>query len=139
MKKIVITLILILSATYIGVAQETYKITVEFSGMKTDKGGLYVGLYDNESSFLKNGIQNKLVSVKDKKATVVFEGVKPGVYAISSFHDENDNKKMDTRFFGIPKEPVGLSRDAKGFMGPPKYRDAKFTVDKDITLKINMY
>ncbi|CAM1374484.1 DUF2141 domain-containing protein [Tenacibaculum xiamenense] len=139
MKKIAITLILLLSVTCITFAQETYKITVEFSGMKTDKGDLYVGLYDNESSFLKKGIQNKLVSVKDKKATVVFEGVKPGVYAISSFHDENDNKKMDTRIFGIPKEPVGLSRDAKGFMGPPKFKDAKFTVDKDVTLKINMY
>ena len=139
MKKIAITLILMLSTTYASIAQETYKITVEFSGMKTDKGDLYVALYDSESSFLKNGIQNKLVSVMDKKATVVFEGVKPGVYAISSFHDENDNKKMDTRIFGIPKEPVGLSRDAKGFMGPPKYKDAKFTLDKDITLKVNMY
>ncbi|SEB81454.1 Uncharacterized conserved protein, DUF2141 family [Tenacibaculum sp. MAR_2009_124] len=139
MSKIVITLTLFLGATYMAIAQETYKITVEFSGMKTDKGNLYVGLYDNAASFLKNGIQNKLVSVKGKKAKVVFEGVKPGEYAISSFHDENDNKKMDTRIFGIPKEPVGLSKDAKGFMGPPKYKDAKFIVDKDITLKINMY
>ena len=29
-------------------------------------------------------------------------------------------------FFGIPKEAYGCSNNAKGFMGPPKYEDAKF-------------
>ena len=40
----------------------------------------------------------------------------------------NNNKKMDTNFFGIPKEPIGISNDATGFMGPPKYKNAKFKV-----------
>jgi uncharacterized protein (DUF2141 family) len=28
----------------------------------------------------------------------------------------------------MPKEGVGTSNNAKGRMGPPKYRDAKFTI-----------
>jgi uncharacterized protein (DUF2141 family) len=42
-------------------------------------------------------------------------------------HDENDNGKMDTDWMGIPKEGYGATRDAKGIMGPPKFKDAAFT------------
>jgi uncharacterized protein (DUF2141 family) len=28
----------------------------------------------------------------------------------------------------MPKEPVGATRDAKGSFGPPKFKDASFTV-----------
>mgnify|MGYP005997300017 FL=1 len=45
---------------------------------------------------------------------------------------------MDTNFLGIPKEPIGMSNNAKGFMGPPKYKDAKFNVTKDVVLTINV-
>ena len=45
---------------------------------------------------------------------------------------------MDTNFLGIPKEPIGISNNAKGFMGPPKYKDAKFELKHDKTLKINI-
>ena len=38
---------------------------------------------------------------------------------------------MDTNFLGMPKEGVGASNDAKGFMGPPKYQDAKFRLTTD--------
>jgi uncharacterized protein (DUF2141 family) len=39
---------------------------------------------------------------------------------------------------GIPKEAYAASNDAKGFMGPPKYKDAKFqaTQNKHIVLKV---
>jgi uncharacterized protein (DUF2141 family) len=33
---------------------------------------------------------------------------------------------MDSNFFGIPKEGVGASNDARGHPGPPHYKDAKF-------------
>ena len=74
----------------------------------------------------------------DKKAIITLKDTPVGVYAVSAFHDINDNKKMDTNFLGIPKEPTGMSNNAKGFMGPPKYKDAKFKVLKDIKLTINI-
>jgi uncharacterized protein (DUF2141 family) len=55
-----------------------------------------------------------------------FTGLRPGTYAISVFHDENSNGKLDTNFLGIPKEGVGASNDAKGHFGPPKFADAAF-------------
>jgi len=39
-------------------------------------------------------------------------------------HDENSNGKMDTNFIGMPREGVGASNNAKGHMGPLKFRAA---------------
>jgi uncharacterized protein (DUF2141 family) len=65
-------------------------------------------------------------AIRNRRAVCVFRNVRPGVYAISAFHDENRNKELDTNFLGIPTEGWCTSRNAKGFLGPPKFDDAKF-------------
>ena len=49
-------------------------------------------------------------------------------YAVHVFHDLDSNGKMKTNFIGIPREPTGVSNEAKGKFGPPKFKDAKFAV-----------
>lgn len=138
MKKLFLIGTFLITGLLSSFAQETYTITANFSGMKSDKGDLFVALYNKEGEFLKKSFKGSIVTINNKTATAIFENIPKGEYAISCFHDENDNKKMDTRIFGIPKEPIGMSNDAKGFMGPPKYSDAKFLVDKNLTLAINV-
>lgn len=138
MQKIVVIIMIFISGVFTSLAQDKHTITIEFTGMESDKGSLFVALYNKETDFLKKPYRRKIVEINNKKATAVFEGILPGVYAVSSFHDENDNKKMDTRMFGIPKEPIGTSNNAKGFMGPPKYKDAKFEVKENSTLQIKV-
>lgn len=117
--------------------EETFNLTIEISGMKTDTGKVFIAIYDKKETFLKNG-KGANATVKDKKAIAYFKNLKKGNYAVSLFHDENDNKIMDTKIFGIPKEPYGFSNDATGFMGPPKFKDAKFTLDSNKTIIINV-
>jgi len=70
---------------------------------------------------------------------VVFEDLPFGEYAVSLMHDENRNGKIDTNFLGIPKEGYGASNDAKAVLGPPKYADARFLLDKpDMTMEIKV-
>ena len=139
MQRIIITVSLFLfSFIQQLTAQENHSITIEFTGMESDKGNLYVALYDNKEDFLKKSIKGHIVEVKDKKATVIFKNIPEGEYAVSAFHDENDNKKMDTKIFGIPKEPIGMSNDATGFMGPPKYKDAKFSLKSEVSISITI-
>jgi uncharacterized protein (DUF2141 family) len=69
---------------------------------------------------------------------VIFKDIPKGEYAVSFVHDENDNKKMDTNFIGIPKEDFGCSNNATGVMGPPKYEDAKFQLTKNKTINIKI-
>jgi len=50
----------------------------------------------------------------------------PGVYAVSVFHDENMNQKLDKNFVGVPKEGYGDSNNPKKKMGPPSFEETKF-------------
>ena len=139
MKKIMLTIAILLHGILSSYAQEeTFHLTVHISGLKTDKGSLLVGLYNTEERFLKEPFKSNIIKIRNKKSMVIFKNIPKGTYAVSFVHDKNDNKKMDTNFFGIPKEAFGCSNNAKGFAGPPKYEDAKFqlTENKTINLKI---
>ncbi len=113
-------------------------LTVEISGFKTDKGHVYISLFNTEEQFLKKGIKSAKVIIDNNFCSATFEGLKKGEYAVSLFHDENQNDKMDTKIFGIPKEPYGFSNNAKALMGPPKFKDAKFSLAKNKTIVISL-
>ena len=55
-----------------------------------------------------------------------FGPVPAGRYAISLFHDENGNGRLDKRLF-MPREGYGFSRNAPVMMGPPRFASAAFT------------
>ncbi|MDG1529618.1 MAG: DUF2141 domain-containing protein [Polaribacter sp.] len=140
MQKVIGTVVLVIASFFSSHGQENtnFTITVNMTGMKSDKGDVYVALYNAKKDFLKTTFKTSIVKIVDQKATAIFTGLEKGVYAISVFHDKNDNKKMDTNFLGIPKEPIGMSNDAKAFMGPPKFKDAKFMVAADVVLSIRI-
>jgi len=77
-------------------------------------------------------------SIANNKCSFTFEGLPHGMYAIACYHDENNNGKIDTNFFGVPKEGTGASNNAKGFMGPPSFSNAKFLLSTNATEEISM-
>jgi len=117
-------------------------IHVDVVGLRNDKGKVFCALYASADGFPKDGqkaIRRDTSSISDKKASCEFSGVEPGTYAISVFHDENSNGKLDTNFMGIPREGVGASNDARGHMGPPKFDAAKFELARGrLNLKITI-
>ncbi|TCK68857.1 uncharacterized protein (DUF2141 family) [Winogradskyella wandonensis] len=106
--------------------ENTQDIIVNISGLDNDKGRLLVGLYNSEANFLDQRFMSVIGEISNKTGKVVFTDVPEGIYAVSFIHDENNNGKMDTNFLGIPKEDYGCSNNARGTMGPPKWKDAKF-------------
>lgn len=117
----------------------TNEITVIVSNLNNNKGKVFVALYNSESNFLKKQIKGNISDIEKNSCTVTFKDIPNGIYAISLFHDVNNNNKMDTNFLGIPKEDYGCSNNAKGFMGPPKWEDAKFQINnKSIIQQIKL-
>jgi uncharacterized protein (DUF2141 family) len=54
-------------------------------------------------------------------------------------HDENMNGKLDKNFVGAPKEGYGASNNPKKRMGPPKFDEAKFSLNKpEQTIEIKL-
>ena len=104
-------------------------LTVEVHGFHNNNGNAIVELFNREDAFPKlpeKAVRIIYSKIENKKAIATFENIPKGEYAVSVYHDENNNKKMDTNILGIPKEGVGASNDARGHFGPPKYNDAKF-------------
>ena len=64
--------------------------------------------------------------ISNGHAVCEFAGIASGTYAVSVFHDENSNGKLDTNIMGIPREGVGASNNARGHFGPPKFAAAAF-------------
>lgn len=72
-------------------------------------------------------------------ATIDVGHLPPGTYAVSAYLDENGNHKLDSRVFGIPKEPVGASNNPRERVGPPRFSECAFQFgDADLTLPINL-
>lgn len=115
----------------------------EIVGLRNLKGAVLCALHDKAEAYpdkakLAARTAQTLVD-DDKKAVCEFAGLAPGDYALSVIHDENNNKQMDTNFIGMPQEGVGASRNAKGFMGPPKFQDAKVRYEGvRMVMKVNI-
>ncbi|RAR70108.1 DUF2141 domain-containing protein [Flavobacterium aciduliphilum] len=136
MNKIIVTFVIL--ATH-WVSAQNVSLTVQVLGFKNNNGKVCVGLYNSEGTFLKETFLTMNAEIVDQKATVVFQNVPAGDYAVSLYHDENNSGILEKGAFGIPKEDFACSNNAKGKMGPPKYNDAKFslTETKTITITLN--
>jgi uncharacterized protein (DUF2141 family) len=118
------------------VSAQNVNLTVSVSGLKNNVGILKVGLYNSDGTFLKSIYKSIRSEIKENGAKVTFEGIPKGEYAISAYQDENNNGKLDKNIMGIPSEDVACSNNAKGFMGPPKYKDAKFKINNDLKIDV---
>ena len=118
-------------------------LTIELTGLAKAEGHVYIAVYDNPDDWLGDEkVAGKQVAIADAlvdELVVATMSLPEGEYAISIFYDANDNGELDTNFIGIPKEPVALSNNAKAKFGPPKYKDAVFSLTADgLTQRIEM-
>jgi len=118
-------------------------LSVTITGLRSTKGKVLLSLFSGPEGFPGG---DKAVAVataeiaEDKTAQHGFTGLVPATYALAFVHDENDNGKLDTGAFGIPKEGFGASRDPKVRLGPPRFKDAAVAItgsraERFLTLK----
>lgn len=122
----VITYLLFLIAGTAIQAQNT--IEVSLTDFKNNKGTVRVGLYNTEGDFLDKTYKSLSSAIANKEAKVTFTDIPDGTYAISSFHDADDDGELKMFMGMIPSESYGCSNGARGYFGPPKWEDAKFEV-----------
>jgi uncharacterized protein (DUF2141 family) len=117
-------------------------VTVKVTSLRDVQGTVRACLTDDSKTFpnCPKGAHTQSADVPASAETrLVFTGVKPGDYAISLLHDENNNGKMDKKMLFMPKEGYGFSRDAPVKMAPPSFDSAKFTVGSEpvnLTIKV---
>lgn len=129
MKKRVIFLLAVFF-TFAIIAQENEggTIELEITDIESSKGKLMIGLYQDASHWLNKPYKGIIGKIKAGKCIAVFEDIPSGTYAISLFHDENDNDELDMFLGFYPKESTACSNNAPAKFGPPTWEDAKFEV-----------
>jgi uncharacterized protein (DUF2141 family) len=118
-------------------------LTITVNGVHSSTGTVFIAVYDSDSSFMNQPQAKVRARSKATKGqmTFVIPYLPKGNYAVASYHDENDNGKMDANSLGIPTEGYGFSNDAQGNAGPPKYSQAAFEfdgkTDKTVAFSLN--
>jgi uncharacterized protein (DUF2141 family) len=106
-------------------------LTVHVIGARNAKGKIRAALFHGAEGFPNDAshafrTQPADIDPQTSSAQIVFTDLPAGVYAVSVFHDENMNQKLDKNFVGVPKEGYGTSNNPKKKMGPPSFEETKF-------------
>lgn len=105
------------------------RLTVTATALRNSRGEVAVTLYpDDPRRFLAKG--GKLLRVRvstQAPQTIACFWVKPGYYAVATYHDENGDHDFNRTLFTI-KEGFGFSNDAPTLMGLPRFAQARFAV-----------
>ncbi len=117
------------------------QLQIEVSNLKVTKGTLMLAMFNSADGWPDGeGKAFKLITqkVSTAGAQVITLSVPPGTYAISMYHDENDNKKMDKNWVGYPTENFGFSNSVKVTIAAPKFAECSFVVSaaKKIFIKL---
>lgn len=119
-------LALVPASTVVAAEQAPESNEVQFRTELRERGGVVrCGLFARDG-WLNNPVGAAIVRANTAKPICVFRGIPEGTYGLSAFHDKNGNGKLDTNFVGMPTEDYCASNNARGFMGPPSFEDAKF-------------
>lgn len=129
-----------------GMAANADELIVHVDNIKK-AGEIHIAIYDSAEAFEADrgekggaapGItQGTIEMVEPGSVTYRYE-LPPGTYAIGIFHDANLNNRLDNYFFGVPREQYGFSNNARGFMGPPSFEDAAFSVEGKTEISISL-
>ena len=136
MKKKILAIVCV--STFFWFELSAGEIRILVSNIEEKKGTIHYGVYNNpklfpdESGKVLGGFEEVSKVIEDG---LLIEDLEESNYAIAIFHDKNSNDKFDT-FFSIPKEKFGFSKNARVFLGPPKFEDVSFFVEQNSTVEI---
>ena len=114
------------------------ELTVEVTNIQPIQSTLYISLYKDAQGFNANNnfVRREKINVDKNTTQLILNDLPAGDYALKAFQDVNNNGKMD--FDGIrPAEPYGSSSNSTEF-APPNFLDARFTLDKDQKVKVQL-
>ena len=97
-------------------------VDIDVQGLRNERGTLHLCATRNRAHFpdCRGDPSAYRQSVAASSRQMRLSGMVPGHYAISLFHDQNSNAKLDT-FLGVPREGFGFSRNPVIRFGAPKF------------------
>jgi len=119
---------------------EYYSLTVTVNSLRNSHGEILFLLYNEDGTIPDKNrsryFKKLTASIVSKTATVTFDSLPQGKYAINIIHDENSNGKIDMGFL-LPKEGIGFSNFKKlNILNRPSFSKASFELDTNISINV---
>ena len=106
-------------------------LVLEISHITAQTGDVHVAIFNSQGTFLKDKqyILAKRFVVDNQTGSfmrVEIPNLPYGTYAMSIYHDINNNHILDQSGLGIPIEPYALSNNVKVKWRRPSFEECKF-------------
>jgi len=117
------------------------EVHAAIDGVHSAKGHIVCGIFRSAKGFPKETRRAfKLLSLPANSAGVLcaFSDLPAGTYAISVFHDENDDGVLNTNFVGMPREGYGFSNNHTYAMHPASFEESHFTLGAQAAAEVHI-
>ncbi|HEU4367966.1 MAG TPA: DUF2141 domain-containing protein [Methylomirabilota bacterium] len=111
--------------------QTASTMLVQVQGVRSGQGTLVAELYgDNSEAFLRKAgrLIRERVPARPGSMALCLPAPRPGVYAVAVYHDENDNRKFDRSWIGLPSEGYGVSNNPRPLFRAPTHSESAIRV-----------
>jgi uncharacterized protein (DUF2141 family) len=137
MKWIVLVVVAFMSQS---VYPQNFDLTITVADIRSNKGEIQIGLYNNKESFPLVDKQYKFIIIEVNKfsGSYMIKNLPEGDYAVGILHDENSDKICNKNFLGIPKEGYGFSKNFRPKLSAPKFEDCKFELKENLAITIKL-
>ena len=100
---------------------------VVVSGINDKAGSVRVAIYDRAENFLqiKKYTYNKSLPAGNNTSLQFDFSIPNGDYAVTSYHDLNDDHHLDQNYLGVPTEPYALSNNVNVKWRRPTFYETK--------------
>ena len=109
-------------------------VKILITGFKNDEGVARLALFRGKRGFPNDSeyaYWKGVCDIHDNESRLSIKNLEYGSYAVSVYHDENNNSKLDKKWKLIPSEGVGTSNNARKKKEGPRYDLSKFEVNAD--------
>jgi len=118
-------------------------LEITVTNIRNSTGTIKWAVFKNETQFNKYDeyVDAGYVKAKQGSITITTKNLPDGNYAISVYHDENNNSEIDFNFLGLPTEGFGFSNNPVIYFGPPSFRECCFDKNrkKNVSIKVKYY
>jgi uncharacterized protein (DUF2141 family) len=101
------------------------------------QGAVFFALFDKEAGFPSDwskAVRMQRCTPEQGSAQVSFKDLPPGDYAVTLYHDENNNGVVDLNYLGMPVEGWGVSKNIRPSQATPSFSESSIHVRGDTHL-----
>ena len=146
------TITMIIAGGFFMTTAMASEVTIIVPHVKDDLGTIRIAVFEEKNAekfpsdptghriIEVDGVKQKGLMRKAKEGEMKFKIDLPdGVYALAGYQDINDDGRLNKiPIIGLPIEAYGFSNRAIAFYGPPSFNSAKFKVEGNTEVEIEI-